>query len=198
MIHTGSPIDQIQLPINDTVARATSEANILGNLDSGNAIPTTTTIVTLSGTLDSAVNSATISFDVQDLDMATRTVTVGLTRSGTTNTWNWTASAGANGTGTVTFDDATGRFSANTGNITVGGSPVTVNWQNVSQPLGTDRVANNISAIHDGTIAGSYDVTMGVYDVLGDLQSVTLRFTRTGDNDWIFTVPSTDTSGSTQ
>ena len=99
------------------------------------------------------------------------------------------------GNGTVVFD-ALGNYASNTGDITVGTAPITLNMTNMTQPSGA---ANNITlGSENGTAAGSYDVTMGVYDELGVLTPVAVRYTRTNNpNVWTYDIPSTDTSGAT-
>jgi flagellar hook protein FlgE len=198
-INTGSPLEALQMPIDSTVARATTGAYILGNLNAGTTIPVTTSSVTLSGTLNAnALVGATYSSDfvVQDATGASQTVTLQYTKTSAT-TWTYAAtSAGATGNGTIAFD-ATGNFDAagsTIGNLLVGTAPITPDFTYLSQPVGS---ANNISlGDQNGTAAGSYDVTMGVYDELGVLTPVAIRFTRTNNpNVWTYGISPTDTSG---
>jgi flagellar hook protein FlgE len=200
-VNTGSPLEDIQLPIDSTVARATTNAYILGNLNADTQIPVTTSNVILSGTLNaSAANGTTYSssFVAQDNTGASHTVAVQYTKtSPTTWTYNVT-SAGASGNGTIAFD-GTGNYNAagSTINpITIGTSTSTINFSNLTQPAGA---ANDIVlGSQNGTSAGSYDVTVGVYDELGVLTSVAIRYTRTTDpNVWTYNISPTDTSGAT-
>jgi flagellar hook protein FlgE len=206
-INTGSPLESIKMPIDSTVARATTGAYILGNLDAGNTIPVTTSNVILAGQVNAnAVNGTTYdsSFFVQDATGATQTIPLRFTKTSAT-TWSYAptsavasviedATLNPLASGTLTFD-ASGVFVSNVGRLLVGTAPVTLNMTNVSQPVGAP---NNITAgSQNGTAAGSYDVTMGVYDELGVLQSVAIRFTRTTNpNSWTFSLSPTDTSGS--
>jgi flagellar hook protein FlgE len=207
-INTGSPLEALQMPIDSTVARATTGAYILGNLDAGNTIPVTTSNVILAGQLNSTAVVGTTydsSLIVQDATGANQTVDIRYTKVNAT-TWSYAAtSAGvsmindadlnpiAGGSGTLVFD-AGGNFVSNTGRMLVGTAPITLNMTNLLQPAGA---ANNITAgSQNGTAAGSYDVTMGVYDELGVLQPVAIRFTRTTNpNNWTFALSPTDTSG---
>ena len=69
-----------------------------------------------------------------------------------------------------------------------------MNFSNLTQPAGA---ANDvILSDQNGTAAGFYDVTIGVYDELGVLTSVAVRYTRTTDpNVWTYDLSPTDTSG---
>ncbi|NLF52775.1 MAG: flagellar hook-basal body complex protein [Leptolinea sp.] len=161
----------IQLPMNDTVARATTEANFLGNLDSQNTIPAETNTANLYGNLRDSDSTTTISFNVVNESGAVQNVSFTLTR---VNPTTWTYNDPTYGTGTVIFDGI-GHTTSST-NLSVGTNTVAVNWSEVRQTsLATIVGLTN----HDGIEAGYYDVTMGVYDILGDLQTVALRFTRT-------------------
>lgn len=199
-INTGSPLESIQLPIDSTVARATTSAYILGNLNADTTIPVTTSNAILSGTLNASAAAGTTystSFNVQDGTGATQSVTMQFTKVNAT-TWSYaTTSANASGNGTVVFD-GTGNFSALnvTNPFVVGTSTITLNMSNLTQPAGA---ANDIVlGEQNGTAAGYYDVTVGVYDELGVLTSVAIRYTRTTDpNEWTYDVSPTDTSGAT-
>jgi flagellar hook protein FlgE len=199
-VNTGSPLEAIQLPIDSTVARATTNAYILGNLNADMQIPVTTSNVILSGTLNaSAANGTTYnsSFVAQDNTGASQTVTVQYTKTSAT-TWDYNVtSAGASGSGTVTFD-GTGNYASTTTTtpFTIGTSTGTLNFSNLTQPAGA---ANDIVlGSQNGTAAAYYDVTVGVYDELGVLTSVAIRYTRTTDpNVWTYDISPTDTSGAT-
>ncbi len=198
-INTGSPLEAIQMPIDSTVARSTTSAYILGNLNADTQIPVTTANAILSGTLNAtaAIGTAyTSSFVVQDGTGASQTVSLLYTKTGAT-TWSYAAtSPNAIGNGVVAFD-ALGNFDAGGSTInplTVGTAPVTLNYSNVTQPAGA---ANDVVLTdQNGTAAGFYDVTIGVYDELGVLTSVAVRYTRTTDpNAWTYALSPTDTSG---
>lgn len=210
-INTGSPLESLKMPVDSTVARATTSAYILGNLDAGTTIPVTTSNVILSGALNGNIATAPVgtiydmTMDVQDATGATQSVVMRFTKTSATE-WDYASTnAGitiindadldpiAGGQGTVTFD-AGGNYVSNTGRMLVGTAPVTLNMSNLLQPA---TATSNITAgSQDGTPAGSYDVTMGVYDELGVLKPVALRFTRTTNaNMWTFALSPTNTSG---
>jgi flagellar hook protein FlgE len=199
-VNTGSPLQAIELPIDSTVARATTNAYILGNLNADMQIPVTTSNVILSGTLNaSAANGTTYnsSFVAQDNNGASQTVTIQYTKTSAT-TWGYNVtSAGASGSGTITFD-GTGNYASTTTTtpLTIGTSTSTINFSNLTQPAGA---ANDIVlGSQNGTAAAYYDVTVGVYDELGVLTSVAIRYTRTTDpNTWTYNISPTDTSGAT-
>lgn len=200
-INTGSPLEAIQLPIDSTVARSTSSAYVLGNLNAATQIPATTANAILSGTLNaSAVVGSTYSTNivVQDATGASQTVTLQFSKTSAT-TWTYAAtSANASGNGTVVFD-GTGNFDAGASTInplTVGTTPIALNMTNLTQPAATPN--NVVLGDQDGTAAGYYDVTIGVYDELGVLTSVAVRYTRTTHpNVWTYNLSPTDTSGAT-
>ena len=201
IVNTGSPLEAIQLPIDSTVARSTTSAYILGNLNADTQIPVTTANIIFSGTLNASAAVGTTyssSFVAQDNNGASQTVTIQYTKADATH-WNYNVtSAGASGSGVVGFD-GTGNYSAAASTInpiTVGTSPMTVNFSNLTQPAGA---ANDVVlGSQDGTSAGYYDVTVGVYDELGVLTSVAIRYTRTTDpNVWTYNISPTDTSGAT-
>lgn len=173
----------LQLPMNDNVARATTEANFLGNLDSQNTIPARTYNAILSGNLRTLDNAASVSFGVIDGNGAPQNVTLALTRVDA-DTWQYTDPT--LGVQTIDFDGS-GNSTSST-SLTVGTNTVAVDWSNVDQTT----AATNVSlGSQDGTTAGYYDVTMGVYDILGDLQTVAVRFTRTSTpRTWVLSIPS--------
>ena len=68
-INTGSPLEALELPIDSTVARSTTSAYILGNLNADTTIPVTTANAILSGTLNASAAIGTTyssSFVAQD------------------------------------------------------------------------------------------------------------------------------------
>jgi flagellar hook protein FlgE len=205
-VNTGSPLESIQMPIDSTVARATTAAYLLGNLDAGTTIPVTTSNAILAGQLNaSAVGGSTYdsTFDVQDAGGATVSVTLRYTKTSATE-WSYVsitpgvniiedATLNSQTNGLVTFD-AGGNFVSNTGRILVGTAPISLNMSNVTQPAGAPN--NIVAGSQNGTAAGSYDVTLGAYDELGVLKPVALRFTRTTNpNMWTFNLAPTDSSG---
>lgn len=209
-VDTGSPLEDIQMPIDSNVARETSGAYILGNLNSATTIPVTTTSATISGTLNPTQTfppavgdtfypySYSTSFQVQDSNGATQTVDLNFTKTSNT-TWDWVAVYnGSNvGSGTVAFNAADGTYNAaaSTVNptITVGTAVIDMDMSYLSRPTGA---ANNVSlGQQDGIAAAHYDVTMGVYDRLGNLIPVVIRFTRTNNpNVWTYDLAPSNTS----
>lgn len=198
-INTGSKLESIKLPIDSTVARATTRAYILGNLNANTTIPATTFHASLSGTLNANAAVGTTydtSFVVQDTTGASQTVTFRFSKTAA-NEWDYTSiSPNATGSGTVIFD-TDGNFDSGAstiGTLHVGTGQIALNFNDLTQPVGA---ANNIIlGTQDGTAAGFYDVTMGVYDELGVLTPVTIRYTRTNNaNVWTYDISPTDTSG---
>ncbi len=138
-IDTGTPIGDLQVPIDSSLARATGTSWLGGNLNAdGN-------------------NSFDVTLGVYDSLGALQSVTVTFARQGVTNVWDWSATSGATGSGTITFD-TDGQYSAGGGTITVPGAngaaatTVTLDMTEISQ-LST---ASDVSAVNqDGLEAGS-------------------------------------------
>lgn len=200
-IDTGSPLEDIQMPIDSTVARETTEAYILGNLNSSTTIPVTTDQVVLSGTLSrpgGGPDTTSLDIQVQDLDGITQTVTLNFTRA-TATTWDYSVDFNGTNLGNfvVGFDAVTGDYDAATStanpSITVGTADINLDLSLISQPTGG---SNNVSVgSQTGTAAGSYDVTMGVYDRLGNLIPVVIRYTRTNNpNVWTYGISPNNTT----
>lgn len=109
-IDTGAPIGGIQLPLNTSLASATSQVSLGGNLDSG--LAATESFDTTIGVYDSLgeLHSVTLTFTRQD--------------DGSGNpgdTWDLSASGGvSSASGSVTFDQ--GMYASGTGSITVTGT----------------------------------------------------------------------------
>jgi flagellar hook protein FlgE len=104
-VDTGAPIGGIQLPLNTTLARATTIAEIGGNLDS---------TLEIGETYEATVG-------VYDSLGALHTVTLTFTRTGD-STWSWAASGdGASGSGTITFD-GDGQYVSGDGEVTIPGT----------------------------------------------------------------------------
>jgi flagellar hook protein FlgE len=104
-IDTNNPVDSIHISRNGTLARATSNENLGGNLDSNTAVntnyatdPNGKVITTMS---------------VYDSLGEPQSVTVQFTRT-SSNEWRWDITKNGTGTGTVTFDTA-GQYSKSTG-----------------------------------------------------------------------------------
>jgi flagellar hook protein FlgE len=96
-IDTNNPVDSIRISRNGTLARATSNENLGGNLDSSTA--TNGKVITTMSVYDSLGEP--------------KSVTVEFTRTGD-NDWRWDITKNGTGTGTVTFD-ATGQYKSSTG-----------------------------------------------------------------------------------
>lgn len=99
VVDTNLPPTDMQINTDRTIASATSEATLTGNIDAQTA--TGDTVDTSMGVYDSLGNLYTVSVQF------TRTAA---------STWGWsiTDPANASGSGTITFDDA-GQFTASTG-----------------------------------------------------------------------------------
>ncbi len=100
-VDTGQPIGNIQLPLGSTLAQATTNATLSGNLDATTAIG----------------DSYNTTLGVYDSLGVLHDVTVTFTRTAD-NTWDWAASGGATGSGTLTFD-TNGQYQAGTGSINI-------------------------------------------------------------------------------
>jgi flagellar hook protein FlgE len=150
-VDTGQQLTAIQIPVNSTLARASTTATLRGNLDSQMA----------------AGVPYTVTMGVYDSLGAPHNVTVAFQRTAA-NTWSWTGSfidpttgvAGPVGNGTLTFDPATGQMVAPfTGAITLnslGGAAtpqtVTLEFGNMTQ-LSTDN--STYMSLQDGLAAGA-------------------------------------------
>lgn len=141
-IDTAQAIGDIQLPLNTSLARSTTQAMIGGNLDS------TTTIG----------NTYEATLGVYDSLGVLQSITLELTRASNT-TWDWAATSGsASGSGTITFDTE-GQYQSGAGSVTVpgsGGAANTVfalNFDNVSQlAMDSDAAITD----QDGLAAGGF------------------------------------------
>jgi flagellin-like hook-associated protein FlgL len=196
---------------NQTVAQPTTDANLTGNLNTSTTVPITTSAVILSGQLNGNIATAPIgstyntSLLVQDATGANQTIAMTFTKTAA-NAWDYVASPGTiindadlnpipSGHGTITFDAITGD-ATNTGRILLGTTPITLNMSTVRQPavVTTPLYASG----QDGLASGSYDMTMGVYDSLGELKSFGVHFTRTvNPNVWAWAPSLPNTSGAT-
>ncbi len=142
VVDTGLPIGSIQLPLNSTLARATANAILGGNLDSS---------TTIGDTYDATVG-------VYDSLGVLHSVDLTFTRTAD-DTWDWSASgSGATGSGTVTFD-AEGQYASGSGTITVpgtDGADATVFDLDLSglTQLATESDASALS--QDGLAPGSF------------------------------------------
>lgn len=196
---------------NNIVARQTSAANLSGNLNANITVPITTSVVFLSGQLNGNNATAPIGSSyntpllVQDATGANQTVTLTFTKTAA-NVWDYVASPGTMindadlnpipaGHGTVTFDAVTGN-ATNTGRLLLGTAPITLNMSTMRQPAVVTTPV--YSSGQNGQAAGSYDMTMGVYDSLGELKSFGVHFARTvNPNVWTWAPSLPNTSGAT-
>ncbi|KAA3648396.1 MAG: flagellar hook protein FlgE [Chloroflexi bacterium] len=141
VVDTGTAIGDIQVPTDSTLAQATQNVFMGGNLDGATG----------------GTGSFSVTVGAYDSLGQLRSVAVDFTRQGVTNVWDWAASSGAAGSGTVTFD-AQGQFSAGGGAVTIpasGGAPafsVNLDMANVTQ-LAANSDASGLS--QDGLGAGS-------------------------------------------
>jgi flagellar hook protein FlgE len=149
LIDTGQNVQDLQVPVNSTLARATAGATIRGNLQADWALGV----------------PAQVTIAVFDSQGQPRTATLSFTHSAFDNNWTWTVTSGsATGSGTVTFTSmgtfasATGGTSGCTGTVTFdalgGANPVTVevDFSNLTQ-FATENSA--YMSYQDGLGAGS-------------------------------------------
>lgn len=195
---------------NDVVARSTSDANLTGNLNAATNYPIPTSIATLSGQLNGDMVASPVgstyntSFVVQDENGVDQTLSLTFTKTAA-DTWDYATIPGtmindgdlnpiAGGQGTVSFDPISGN-ATNSGRVLLGTTPIAIDMSNVKQPAVITSPVELAS--QDGRSgAGFYDMTMGVYDSLGDLKSFTVRFTRTVDpNVWTWAPTLPNSSG---
>lgn len=155
-VDTGRPIEAIQLPLGATLARATQNATLKGNLDS---------------TFDPADNYD-MTMGVYDSLGVLHSINVEFAHTAD-NTWSWTASGdGATGSGTLTFD-ANGQYVSGSGTVTVPGTDgaadttLTLDMGGLTQ-LATD---NDVAMTYqDGLAAGSFSsffVTPSTAEIYG-------------------------------
>lgn len=149
-INTGAAIGDIQLPLGSTLARATTNALLGGNLDSTTPLVDDPATPEIENQFETAVG-------VYDSLGVLHSVTLTYTHTAD-NTWSWTASGdGAVGAGVLTFD-ANGQYATGSpGSITIpgtGGAAVTtfeVDFSDLSQ-LATE---SDVSLFNqDGLAAG--------------------------------------------
>ena len=104
-VDTGQPIGDIQLPLDSSLARATSSATLGGNLNA--TLPVGETYNVTLGAYDSLG--------------VLHSITLGFTHT-SDNTWNWaTIGSSASGSGTITFTDE-GMYNSGTGSVTIPGT----------------------------------------------------------------------------
>lgn len=141
-VDTALQVGDIQLPLNTSLSRATTQAMVGGNLDSS---------TTIGDTYEATLG-------VYDSLGVLQSLTLEFTRASDT-TWDWSATSGsASGTGTVTFDTG-GQYQSGTGTVTIPGSGGAANTEfsldftDLSQ-LAMDSDASVTS--QDGLSAGSF------------------------------------------
>jgi flagellar hook protein FlgE len=140
-VDTGGPIGDIQMPVGSTIARATSNLIVSGNLD--------------ARTSGSGIQEITLG--VYDSLGVLNTVTLTLNKT-SDNTWDWTTSgSGVSGNGTLSFSN-TGQYVSSTGSIDFTGTngaasgSITLDLSQLTQ-LATATSAALTS--QDGIAAGS-------------------------------------------
>lgn len=139
-IDTGQPVGDIQIPTDSTLARATSQVLMGGNLDSTTGV---------GGTFD-------VTMGVYDSLGVLHTVTVTFTKTADNN-WSWSATSGATGNGTLVFG-TDGQYVSGGGTITVpasgGAAATTINLD--MSGMTQLATANSAAALNqDGLAAGS-------------------------------------------
>ncbi len=145
-VDTGQAIDDIQLPIDTSLAQATENAIISGNLNS--TIPT-------SG----SASSYNMTFGVYDSLGVMHSITTTYTHTGDL-AWSWSAAEnGTNvGSGALSFDGATGQSLTASGSVTVPGAngadaaTITLDFSTLSQLATESSIA---ATSQDGLAAGS-------------------------------------------
>lgn len=159
VIDTGLPLSQISIPVNSTLARATTNATLRGNLDSTQAIG----------------GAFTATVGVYDSLGVLHPVTVTYTHTAA-NTWTWAASAGSPaagvGGGTATFN-AQGQYVSGTGTITIPGSggaaatTATLDMSNLTQlATGSDVALSNQDGLAAGSLTG-FSVISNTGEIFG-------------------------------
>ena len=93
----------------------------------------------------------------------------------------WTAVTGADGNPVIDPGQALGGIQLPLGN-------------SVAQATTNVNLGGNLSA--ELAVGDTFDVTTGVYNSLGDLHSITVTFTRTGDNTWDWAASGDGATGS--
>jgi flagellar hook protein FlgE len=155
VIDSTAPTGNIQIPVDASIARPTTQAILGGNLNSTVAIGDSTAVT--MGVYDSlgVLHSATLT--------CTKTAD---------NVWGWAATSGATGSGTLVFDTS-GRWDSGSGTITVTGTGgaadavVTLDLEALTQLADTTSVA---VASQDGLAAGNltgYMVSTATGEIFG-------------------------------
>ncbi len=116
-VDTGQAINGLKLPLNQTKARATSQATLSGNLDTNlpvYAAPPSTTPPNYYDSTISLYDGLGVLQNVTVRFTKASVVTPAPLPPGVAATWNWNVTtAGATGAGTVTFDSS-GKYILNT------------------------------------------------------------------------------------
>jgi flagellar hook protein FlgE len=177
VINTGSPMQALSVPIDSTVARATTKAYVLGNLDAGTTIPDATAVPPV------AAGHYDVTMGVYDALGVLQPVSVRYTRTTNPLVWNWAPTtsgvtvidtAGATmANGTITFD-SDGQWVSTTGRLNVPASPGATTPTRVDMNLeGMTMLATaNGAALgsQDGLAAGSlmgFNVSSNTGEIYG-------------------------------
>ncbi len=139
-IDTGQPIGDLQVPLDSTLARATANSVLGGNLDSTAATG----------------DSYDLTMGAYDSLGVLRSVTVRFTKTAA-NTWSWSATSGATGSGTLTFDTQ-GQYVSGSGAITIpasGGSTASAVTLDMSGMTQLAMASDAAALTQDGLAAGS-------------------------------------------
>jgi flagellar hook protein FlgE len=144
-IDPGMPLGNINIPVDTSLARATQNVTIGGNLDSTSAF--------------GAAGQKFVTVGVYDTLGQVRPVTLQFQRTGISD-WSWTATAGAAGNGTITFD-SNGQFVAGGGTITIPAqngsniSTMNLNLNDITQLATANSVtASSQDGLEGGTLSG--------------------------------------------
>lgn len=167
-INTNGEVDSIQIPIGDSMAAATTEVTMGGNLDARTpAFDATATDE------ENAASQFDMVISVYNSLGGQQEVTLHFTKTDE-NEWTWTVPDDTE-TGTLTFNPATGRLDTATGDtsITIDGVngaeeiSFTPNFENITQLAAEDSIAaTNVNGIAAGSLVG-FDVISETGEVLG-------------------------------
>jgi len=210
----------ITIPYNVQVpAQATSSLTLAGNLSDSVAVPTAEVLSTSTPFTTTSGSPALTSTDLNDLSTTTTSYQTGdkIVISGTDAAGNaLTPVDFTYGTGTgddgITLGDlinkintaysgqATASLDAK-GNLTLtadktGTASLGLTLSAGSGSTGvTDWTENALTVSTVGAAGGTYEVTSGIYDSLGNSHTLTMTFTRTSQSDWSMTAALGDSDG---
>ena len=230
LIDTTTPVtasSSIRIPIGGlSVARATSEIDIAGNLDASSPSPSQTTFVNLARNLDSTLgpkatttaaftgsfNSAAVdttihnvSFNVFDQAGTSHPVTVAFTKNGTSQ-WDYVVTATGADAGSLPVN---GSLTFTAGVSDLASIPLNLTWNtgadSITAAIDTSALTESIAATNatasaiDGKVPSApVPLAFDVYDSLGTAHGVTVTFTKLpAANTWQYAVTCPDADPAT-